>query len=122
MLGLLPSILALFWLGIEGIILTIIGDQNDYVCLSGYTLLPTATFHRVADGLLVSAKRVAKRDHWEACYFASLFSHFRDFRCEQIVLDTAKDALSEEPRDKRSRSRLKRFARAAAGSASLQAG
>ena len=85
-------------------------------------LLPTATFHRVADGLLVSAKRVAKRDHWEACYFASLFSHFRDFRCEQIVLDTAKDALSEEPRDKRSRSRLKQFARAAAGSASLQAG
>lgn len=85
-------------------------------------LLPTATFQRIADDLLVSAKRVAKRDHWEVCYFASLFSHFRDFRCEQIILDTAIDALSEEPRDQRSRSRLKQFARTAAGNASLQEG
>ena len=84
--------------------------------------LPTGTFQRVADDLLVSAKEVAKRDHWEACYFASLFSHFRAFRYEQSVLETAVSALPVEQRNENLRALLQSFAKTATGNASLQAG
>ena len=84
--------------------------------------LPAPTFQYVADDLLASAMEVAKRDYWEACYFASLFAHFRAFRYEQNVLETAISALPDEPRHERLRALLRTFAKAAAGNASLQVG
>ena len=41
--------------------------------------LPEEAYLRVADNLLASAKKMAERDVWESCYFASLFSHFQAF-------------------------------------------
>ena len=84
--------------------------------------LPKVTFQRIANDLLGTAERVAKRDHWEGCYFASLFAHFHVFRYEQRVLETAFSALPDEPRHERIRALLRSFAKVAAGNASLQAG
>lgn len=84
--------------------------------------LPVAPYRVIANDLLVSALQLAKRDAWESCYFASLFTHFRSFRYEQKVLDAAVNALPEEPRNKAFRKKLQQLAMIAAGNASLQAG
>lgn len=84
--------------------------------------LPEVTFQRKANDLLVTAERVAKRDHLEGCHFASLFSHFHLFRYEQRVLEIAISALPDEPRHERIRALLRTFAKKAAGNASLQVG
>ena len=84
--------------------------------------LPEATYQHVAGDLLVSAQKLAKLDPWESCHFASLFTHFRSFRYEQKVLETAFNALPEEPRNKAFRTKLKQLAMIAAGNASLQTG
>jgi len=60
--------------------------------------LPAGTYQRAEENLLASARRMAERDAWESCHFASLFGHYRAFRYEQIVLETAANALPEEPR------------------------
>ena len=60
--------------------------------------LPKVTYQRVTDHLLASARELAKRDAWEACHFASLFTHYRMFQYEQSVLETVANALPEEPR------------------------
>jgi hypothetical protein len=83
--------------------------------------LPVATYERVADDLLASAKATAERDAWESCHFASLISHFRAFRYEQSVLEAAANALSQEPRFESVRATLLKLASVAAGNASLQA-
>jgi len=98
------------------------GDSERELMFEWLHQLPTGTFQRVADDLLVSAKEVAKRDHWEACYFASLFSHFRAFRYEQSVLETAVSALPVEPRNEKLRAFLQSFAKIAKVNASLQSG
>ncbi len=98
------------------------GDRERKLMFEWLHQLPTGTFQRVADDLLVSAKEVAKRDHWEACYFASLFSHFRAFRYEQSVLETAASALPVEPRNEKLRAFLQSFAKIAKGNESLRAG
>ena len=98
------------------------GDRERRLMFEWLHQLPTGTFQRVADDLLVSAKIVAKRDHWEVCYFASLFSHFRAFRYEQSVLETAVSALPVEPRNEKLRAFLQSFAKIAKGNASLQSG
>jgi hypothetical protein len=82
--------------------------------------LPVATYGRVADDLLASAKAVAERDAFESCHFASLFSHFRAFRYEQSVLEAAANALSQELRFESVRATLLKLAAVAAGNASLQ--
>jgi hypothetical protein len=82
--------------------------------------LPVATYGRVADDLLVSARATAERDAWESCHFASLFSHFRAFRYEQSVLEAAATALSQEPRFESVRTTLLKLAAVAAGNLSLQ--
>lgn len=84
--------------------------------------LPAETCQRVADDLLTSAKKVAERDAWESCHFASLFAHFRAFQYEQSVLETAANALPEEPRYESFRASLRQLAKVAAGNASLQVG
>ena len=83
--------------------------------------LPEATYQSAADDLLVSAIKMAKRDAWEACHFASLFAHFRMFRCEQNVLEAAANALPEEPRHEAFRTILYQLAMLAAGNTALQA-
>lgn len=84
--------------------------------------LPAETYQPVEEDLLVSAKEMAGRDAWESCYFASLFAHFRSFRYEQSVLETAANALPEEPRYESFREKLQKLAMVAAGNAALQAG
>ena len=84
--------------------------------------LPEETYQRVADNLLASAKKMAERDVWESCCFASLFSHFQVFRHEQAVLETAINSLPEEPRHKKFRADLYQLAMIAAGNAALQDG
>ena len=82
--------------------------------------LPVAAYQRVADDLLASAKQVAQRDAWEACHFASLFTHFRMFRYEQCVLEAVANALPDEPRQETFRTSLHQLAMIAAGNAALQ--
>ena len=84
--------------------------------------LPAATYQLVANNLLASAREVAERDAWESSLFASLFAHFQAFRHEQSVLETAANALPEEPRYESFRANLRQLALVAAGNASLQAG
>jgi hypothetical protein len=60
--------------------------------------LPCEHFEVVADDLLSSAKRLAARDAWECCHFASLFSHFGAFRAEREVIQIASRALPREPK------------------------
>ena len=84
--------------------------------------LPVETYQGVAEDLLASAKKMAERDVWESCYFASLFSHFQAFRHEQAVLETAINSLPEEPRHKKFRADLYQLAMVAAGNAALQEG
>ena len=84
--------------------------------------LPAATYQSIADDLLASALQLAKRDAWESCHFASLFSHFRAFQYEQNVLETAANALPKEPRHEAFRTKLQQLAMIAAGNASLQTG
>jgi hypothetical protein len=84
--------------------------------------LPAETYQSVAGDLLASAKEMAERDAWESCHFASLFTHFRAFRYEQTVLETAANTLPEEPRHESFRASLQQLAMVAAGNAALQAG
>jgi hypothetical protein len=84
--------------------------------------LPAATYQHAAEDLLASAREMAERDAWESCHFASLFAHFRAFRYEQNVLETAANALPEEPRYEFLRASLQQLAMVAAGNASLQVG
>ena len=83
--------------------------------------LPKVTYQRVTDHLLASARELAKRDAWEACHFASLFTHYRMFQYEQSVLETVANALPEEPRHETFRTSLHKLAMIAAGNAALQA-
>ena len=84
--------------------------------------LPAATYQRTAEYLVVSADKLAKRDAWESCYFASLFAQYRDFRNEHLVLAAAADALPEEKRYESFCKSLRQLAIVAAGNASLQLG
>ncbi|XCN71113.1 MAG: hypothetical protein Q3M24_12375 [Candidatus Electrothrix aestuarii] len=84
--------------------------------------LPQSTFQQAAKELLTSACEMAKRDAWESCHFASLFSSFGAFREEQIILAAAAHSLSDEPRYKSFRSNLKQLKKIAAGNAAVQSG
>ena len=84
--------------------------------------LPVETYQSVAEDLLASAKKIAERDVWESCHFASLFSHFQAFRYEQAVLESAVNSVPEEPRHETSRANLYQLAMIAAGNAALQEG
>ena len=82
--------------------------------------LPKATYQGAAEDLLASATKLANRDAWEAFHFASLFANFQMFRYEQRVLETARNALSKEPRNEAFRTDLQQLAMIAAGNAALQ--
>jgi len=84
--------------------------------------LPEATFQRVAEDLLASARRVAKRDAWESCQFASVFAHFRAFAQERSILEATAEALPDEPRYESFRRSLRQLATIAGGNALLQVG
>ena len=83
--------------------------------------LPEETYKNAADDLLASARKMAERDAWETCHFASLFSHFRMFRHEQSILEAIANALPEEPRYESFRTSLYQLAILAAGNEALQA-
>jgi hypothetical protein len=84
--------------------------------------LPDTVYQHAAEDLFVSAKKMADRDAWEACHFASLFAHFRAFRYERSLLDTIVKALPDEPRHDSFRGSLRQLATVAAGNVFLQAG
>lgn len=84
--------------------------------------LPAGTYQRAAEDLLASARRMAERDAWESCNFASLFAHNRAFRYEHSVLETAANAVPKEPRYESFREKLQKLAMVAVGNAALQAG
>ncbi len=84
--------------------------------------LPEETYQRVKENLFVSAKELAKRDAWEACHFASLFAHFREFRYERSVLETAENSLPEEPRYESFRKKLQELAMVSTRNAALLEG
>jgi len=79
-------------------------------------------FERAAAAMLVSAKRLAERDNWESCHFASLFSHFGRFQNEQEILAAARNGVADEPRHADFRRELERLASIAAANAALQTG
>ena len=100
-----------------------VGDKDRELLYEWLHQLPVETFQLAASDLLVFAKEVAERDsHWEACYAASLFSHFRAYPYEQKVFEAAINALPNEPRNERLHAFLQPLAKIAAGNASLQAG
>lgn len=84
--------------------------------------LPMETYHLVADDILNSAKEMALRDDWEACHFASFFAHYHAFNYEKIVLETAANALPEEPRHKNFKTILQQLAIIAKANLALQCG
>lgn len=84
--------------------------------------LPLVTYQAVASDLLIFARRLASRDAWESCHFASLFAQFRTFEYERNVLETALGGLPDEPRHKPFWSTLSRLSTLAAGNTLLQAG
>ena len=84
--------------------------------------LPTETYSLVADDILNAAKEMAERDAWEVCHFASFFAHYQAFDYEQIVLETAANALPKEPRQEAFRATLQQLATIAAGNSALQRG
>ena len=99
------------------------GDRDRELMYEWLHQLPVETFQLVASDLFVFAKEVAERDsHWDACYAASLFSHFRVYLYEQKAFEAAINALPNEPRNERLHAFLQPFAKTAAGNASLQAG
>lgn len=84
--------------------------------------LPLETYQAVAKELLIFARKLASRDAWESCHFASLFAQFRTFQYERDVLETAIGGLPDEPRHKPFRSTLSQLSTLAAGNILLQAG
>lgn len=84
--------------------------------------LPVETYQHVAEDLLASATKIAERDVWESCHFASLFLHFQAFRYEQAVLESAVNSVPEEPRHETARANVHQLAMIAAGNAALQEG
>ena len=100
-----------------------VGDRDRELLYEWLHQLPGETFQLVASDLFVFAKEVAERDsHWEACYAASLFSHFRAYPYEHKVFENAIKALPNEPRNERLHKFLRPFAKTAAGNALLQEG
>jgi len=84
--------------------------------------LSATTYQHAAMELLSAARELAERDAWESCHFASLFAHFREFRYEQTVLETAANALPKEPRYESFREKLQKLVIISAGNAALQTG
>jgi len=84
--------------------------------------LSTVEYQNVAKDLLVHAEELAQRDAWESCLFASLFANYRDFKYEQVVLETAANALPKEQRYEALRGSLMQLSIVAADNASLLIG
>ncbi len=82
--------------------------------------LPEESYQRVEQELLAAAIGIAKRDAWEACYFASIFSLHRAFNLESAVLESAVNGLPQEPRHDSLRKELRKLASISAGNAALQ--
>ena len=82
--------------------------------------LPVDAFKQVSDDLLKCALQVATRDVWEGCFLAGVFAHFAEFERESAVLDTAYNAIPDEPRREEQRNLVKSLWNAATVNASLQ--
>lgn len=81
--------------------------------------LPPKIYGTVAESLFAHALQLAKRDPWEVCRFASLFSINGDFSKESAVLEEAGLAIPDEPRSASYRKSLLAMACIASGNASL---
>jgi hypothetical protein len=77
-------------------------------------------YREAADNLVTPAKELAARDPWEACHFASLFSHFGDYSHEYEILTKSADSLPKIPRFDNFRRELANLTEAAAANMALQ--
>lgn len=81
--------------------------------------LPAGAYQHVEKDLFSSASILAERDAWEACQFASLFAHFRDYGKESKILEVASNSLPDEHRTEPLRNKLSELKMMAAGNAAL---
>ncbi len=81
--------------------------------------MPPKIYCTVAEVLFSHALQLAKRDPWEVCRFACLFSMHGDFSKEAAVLEEAGLAIPDEPRYESHRKDLLAMASVAFGNASL---
>jgi hypothetical protein len=58
--------------------------------------VPRTIYESIQSDLFESAKQLARKDAWEACYFASLFAKHDDFSAEKEVLMLAASSLNQE--------------------------
>jgi hypothetical protein len=84
--------------------------------------LPLETYQLVANDILKCAKKLALKDAWESCHFASFFAHYRAFEYEAIVLEIAANALPKELRHESFKVTLQQLANIAKANAALQRG
>lgn len=60
--------------------------------------LPGSTFKSCKESILSSAKKLAEKDPWDACNFASLMSKFNYYEEEKNILEIACDTIEGEKR------------------------
>ncbi len=58
--------------------------------------VPRTIYESIQSDLFESAKQLARKDAWEACYFASLFAKHDDYSAEKEILRLATSSLKQE--------------------------
>ncbi|MBW4679177.1 MAG: hypothetical protein KME19_03545 [Microcoleus vaginatus WJT46-NPBG5] len=84
--------------------------------------LPHAIYKSVQSELFESAQKLAKKDAWEACYFASLFAKHDDYSAEKEILRLAASSLKQEKKYSKFQAELEKLEMMAATNHYLQDG
>lgn len=84
--------------------------------------VPQAVYESIQSELFEFAKQLAKKDAWEACYFASLFAKHDDFSAEQEVLTLAASSLNQEKKYSKLKTELELLGAIASSNSYLQNG
>lgn len=84
--------------------------------------IPDAIYKSIQSELFESAKQLAKKDAWEACYFASLFARHENYSAEKEILMLAASSLNHDQKDSKLQTELKFLGAMAAINSYLQDG
>ena len=84
--------------------------------------VPQAVYESIQSELFEFAKQLAKKDAWEACYFATLFAKHDDFSAEQEVLTLAASSLNQEKKYSKLKTELELLGAIASSNSYLQNG
>jgi uncharacterized protein YqeY len=84
--------------------------------------LPRKAYEQIKSPMIDAAALLAKRDPWESCHFASIFSHFGDYAAEANVLRLAAEAVKGEKSLEQMGFVLGELQKAAEGNAAKQEG